>query len=125
MNTPRFLSVVLLTLACLMVACGLSDQVFHRGAVGLLFKGLGQGHALGRVAPEDGAGEHVGFEVKAHSGWPGKPRSRFWLDTRPAYGTENAVYRLGGHRTVAGPDPDRPETPGSWTSPLGHPDWSL
>jgi len=38
----------------------------------------------------------------------GKPRSRFWLDTRPDYGTGTAVYRLGGHRTVPGPDPERP-----------------
>ncbi len=64
------------------------------------------------------------------TGWPGKPRSRFWLDTRPAYGTEDAVYRLGGHRTVAGPDPDRPGGD-AWVMDVAfhllerHPDWSL
>lgn len=48
----------------------------------------------------------VGLNVPA--GLARTPRSRFWLDTRPAYGTENAVYRLNGHRTVPGPDPERP-----------------
>ncbi len=32
------------------------------------------------------------------------PRSRFWVDSRPDFGTRDNVYRLGGHRTVVDPE---------------------
>jgi len=70
----------------------------------------------------------VGLGLPA--GWPGEPQSRFWLDTRPTYGTEKAVYKLNGHRTVIGPDPTRPGGD-AWVMDAAfqvmehHSDWAL